>query len=211
MTKANLEAVISGDLIGSRSSPGATGRAMETLRRAADRLGSATGHELRFTRFRGDGWQVHLPDPGAGLLAMVYLRAALQAGDPGLATRIALGIGAPEHGGTNDLSDASGGAFVASGTALDTLPRTRTLAVAGTGVGPGEEAIVALLDPLTAGWTPEQAEAVALALLPPGTTQDKIARGLGITRQAVQRRLAGAHFRALQPAIAAFAHLGARP
>ena len=59
-------------------------------RRALLRL---EGADTRFTRYRGDGWQMHvaLPRPGAphGARAVARLRAA----DAGLATRAAIGIG----------------------------------------------------------------------------------------------------------------------
>lgn len=53
-------------------------------------------------------------------------------------------------------------------------------------------------------WTPEQAEAVSLALDPRERhTQAEIAETLGVTRQAVQARLSGAGWDALAGAVTA--------
>ena len=81
--------ILTGDLIGStRSTPRATTAAMTALADAADTISAMTGAATRFTRSRGDGWQLYLPD------TTYALRATPQT----LSTRIAIGVG-PVNGG----------------------------------------------------------------------------------------------------------------
>ena len=205
MTLHPESAVLTGDLIGSRhASAGQVDAALSQLRAAAADFGRRHGLDLRFTRSRGDGWQVLVADPALTLDAVLVLLARLRAAQTGIATRVAVGLGPVTTAGTRDLSDAEGAAFVASGDALEAMSRRHDLAIAGAGVGPAEVAILALCGVQVRRWTAAQAEAAALALLHPEATQDDLAGQLGITRQAVQNRLAGAGLAALELAVAAF-------
>ena len=88
-----LYAVFTGDLIGSRQTPaGAVNGAIETLKITAQDLGNMYGFDPRFTRNRGDGWQILLPDPRRCLTTYLALNARLKAAEPKLDTRIAIGI-----------------------------------------------------------------------------------------------------------------------
>lgn len=202
----NLHAVLTGDLVASRSS-GSTpvAAAMDTLARAATEF--CKDHDLpgpRFTRFRGDGWQILLTRPGLALDAALFLLARLRAADLDIETRIAIGVGTVDTPGTRDLSDADGPAFHVAGDLLDQIGRRRRLTIGGAGIGPWQIAALDLVDHLSLAWSAPQAEAVALALAPAGPTHDVIATGLGITRQAVQSRLSGAGFGYLDSSLAAF-------
>lgn len=204
MEKQSIYAVLTGDLIESRKASDAKVSAtFEALQAAAADFGQMRGQDLRFTRFRGDGWQVLLSDPGATLDAMLFLTARLRATGTPLATRIAVGVGPINTAGSGDLSDASGPAFFTSGGLIDQLSPKRQFAIAGDGIGPSEVAIIALAEFISAGWTANQAEAVAHALHKTPRTHDKIAQSIGITRQAVQNRLAGAGFSYLETALSA--------
>lgn len=203
MAEANVSAVLTGDLIGSRQhETSCIDDAMATLSRAAHAFGTAWGLELRFTRFRGDGWQVHVRTAGLVLDATIFLAASLRGAGHDIDTRISAGIGPVETLGTADLSDASGSAFFVSGDRLDRIGKRRFI-VAGTGIGDWQAAVFDLAAWHVDGWTAAQAEAVALALIDTGT-QEHIARQLGVTRQAVQDRLAKAGFSALDTALHAF-------
>ena len=199
----NLHAVLTGDLIASRrSSLEANERGMSILRAAARQFGDAWALDLRFTRFRGDGWQVLLENPQLVLDAMIFIRARLMAGELSMDTRVSAGIGPIDTSGTDDLSDATGQAFFVSGDHLDHARKRRFL-IAGAGVGPWQNAAVTLIEELVSGWTAAQAEAAAISLLG-DMTQEDIAKQLGVTRQAVQMRLAGAGYAALGDALHAF-------
>lgn len=200
-----VSTVITGDLIGSRSvTADALDAAFDTLSTAAADFGQDWGLDLRFTRYRGDGWQVVVTDPHLTLHAILFIIARLRAGHPGINTRLSIGIGPVETFGTHDLSDANGTAFVISGQHLDKMSRKRTLAIAGYGIGATHAAIIGFTEFITSTWTAAQAEAVALAMRDFPRTQNDIAAELGITRQAVQSRLASAGLAYFENAIHAF-------
>jgi hypothetical protein len=190
---SSVAAVLTGDLVGStRAGPTAVEAAMAALGAGAQVVAGWTGADTRFTRFRGDGWQIYLEDPGLAFRACLYLTACLRAGDAGLATRIAAGIGAVAELPAGRLDSAGGAAFELSGHALDTMPRGRRLVLAAPAL-PGEAAgVFALADALSRHWTAKQAEALTLALAPGAPSQSEMAAKLGITQQAFAIRLNGA-------------------
>ena len=197
-------AVVTGDLIGStRATPGALERAMEVLAAVAGEIAAwPPGADTRFTRFRGDGWQILVADAALGLRAALLAIARLRAAGAGLATRAAIGIGRVDSIGTASLADARGPAFEASGRALDAMSRAHRLAIDGEGVAPLHHAVVDLLDERAGRWTPQQAEATALYLAPGNPTNAAIAPRLGISPQAVNYRLTGAGAPAARRALA---------
>ncbi len=185
-----LLAVLTGDLIASTRAPAAAQEAsMACLAATAGRIAHWPGGlPPRFTRHRGDGWQIVAP-AGFGLRAALVLAAALKARLGLPATRVALGLGPASSLGTADLRDARGPAFEASGHALDTMDRQRLLAMAGVGVTPLHQALLRLMDLQLARWTAPQAEIAAEALHPEAPTLADLATRHGITPQAVSERM----------------------
>jgi hypothetical protein len=175
---------------------------MALLETAAMRISASS----RFTRYRGDGWQIFLKDPGQFLWAAVYLNAVLKADPDGLPTRISIGLGTVETLGPRDLSQSSGSAFVHSGRALDALHgKGRTLILTGEATDAIQRSLVAFIEDRMQSWSREQAEVVALKLLPDDLpTQKEISATLGISRQAVAARLEAAGFALISNACVAF-------
>lgn len=206
MADSKTYAVLVGDLIDSRRlTPGQLDQALSTLGAAAEDLGYTT-----FTRFRGDGWQVLVPEPAKAVTAMVFMRARLKASGPSLDTRIGLGIGAVATTGTKDLSDATGEAFFLAGDALESADKVHFV-VAGKGMGDWQSTVVRLLDEIVSDWTSAQAEAFALYLSGTARHAD-IAQALNISRQAAQKRLAGAKYLSVEGALRVFEkEFGAAP
>jgi hypothetical protein len=186
-----VAAVLTGDLIGSTdASSEAVESAMSLLSLTAHRIWPYT----RFTRYRGDGWQIYLDNPGLGLASMLLLATTLRAAG-GIETRIALGLGAAKVESSMSLATASGSAFVASGRALDDLKPPRRLALAGEGVDKLHMRLIAMIDRQTSSWSTEQAEVIAMLLSPKGApTQSLMADRLGVSRQAVAARIHAAGF-----------------
>jgi hypothetical protein len=200
-----ITAILTGDLIGSTEAPPeALERAMEVLAEAALGLSGWTGADTRFTRYRGDGWQMHVAEPSLALRAALVLIARLRAADAGLATRATIGLGPIDGLGTASLADGRGPAFEASGHALDRMRHGRRLAIDGAGVTTLHRIIVELLDAWAQHWTAEQAEAAALYLHPDNPTLADIAPRLAISPQAVNYRLSGAGGPAIRRALRAW-------
>jgi hypothetical protein len=203
----SIHAVLTGDLVASAdSTPESVDMAVRALEEAAEQVRIWSGHDTHFTRFRGDGWQLYLNAPGLSLAAVLSLVSVLRTRRMGLETRIAVGFGAINLLGTGEqgLADASGEAFNLSGRALDDMARHKRIVLAGPVVRRWQEALFEMAVWIAGRWTPEQAEAVGLALDPrEHRTQAEIAEILGVTRQAVQARLSGAGWDALAGAVSA--------
>lgn len=208
-------AVLTGDLIGStETAPEAVEAAMARIKTVADRISKMAS----FERHRGDGWQLYLESPGIALAVMLLIAADLRAVG-GLESRIALGLGGAYFNSfknlfaVRDLYAANGSAFVSSGRALDKMPKSQRLALAGEGTDILHQRLISMIDDRISNWSREQAEAVALALSPEGAlTQSQIAARLGISRQAVAARLHAAGFSQINGAATDFLHkFGAEP
>jgi hypothetical protein len=214
-------AVFTGDLIGSsKASPLKLEATMANLAGTAQFLTEFTGADTKFTRFRGDGWQMVLSSPESYLRAVALIFARLKADDQTLSTRFAVGVGAVDSFGTSDLRDAKGPAFEYSGRALDGLTRDRDLAIT---IGPddpvaflgrtenrprmdgtiawSDAAILSIFSFIVSRWTRAQAEAVAVTLEHDMEKQGTVAAKLGITRQALNLRLTGAGYGPILTAI----------
>lgn len=198
-----IAAVLTGDLIGSTAAGGdALGIAMAELAAAAAEIATwQGGSDTRFTRYRGDGWQLVITDrPWLCLRAALCLAARLRAkGAP--ATRVAIGLGETGNLGGESLADASGPAFELSGKALEDMGRTHWLGLAGPAVTTSDAIITRLIEERARRWSPQQAEAVALALDPDNPTLADLATHLGISPQAVSYRLNGAGASAIRRAL----------
>lgn len=179
---------------------------MATLAEAAKIIGEVIGHDLRFTRFRGDGWQVHLLNPRDFLWIAVYLNAILRSNpETYLTSRMAIGLGTTNQLGPNGLSEASGSAFVSSGRGLDSMATGRTLALNGDGTDNIQRCALAFVDDRIAAWSPEQAQVVRLEMEPTESrTHADMARILNISRQAVSSRLQAAGGRLMMETLGAF-------
>ncbi len=196
-------AVLTGDFIGSAET-GATAlqSSMHEVASIAFEINHWPGNrDTRFTRSRGDGWQLVLYQPGDCLRAALMLQARLRAVPEAIPTRISIGVGPAESLGTTDLSDASGAAFTASGQGLDQMYRLQRLAIRCGRLTPFLQSLVTLSDEVARRWTREQAEAICLALQPGNPTLAEMAEELAISKQAVNYRLTGASLRALRLAL----------
>lgn len=202
-------AVLTGDLVDSSKLSAAESRAaLQTLQEAAERFAATVdgAPPAALDTFRHDSWQWPAPRPELAVRAALYLRAALKMTSPPkrkLDTRIAIGIGTVEELDTQRVSNSRGPAFTASGKALDGMKDRRLTLAAAQELQPALEELasgsIPLLDCIVSGWTPKEARVVRGALL--GWTQEQTAEhwppdsdGKRITRQAVGRSLARAHW-----------------
>lgn len=203
------QAVLTGDLVASRTyGARAVDDAMRFLSTTADDIAgwhlteTMAVQDTRFTRYRGDGWQMIVSIAHFGLRAAIFAYARLAARPELPETRIAVGIGTVDRLPGPDLSAADGPAFAVSGHTLGRMARGERLKLAGHGVNECWSALTRLLDDRLQDWTPEQAEAVALAIVPGAPTQAELATRLGISPQAVSSRLTGARWPSIRHVLA---------
>lgn len=203
-------AVLTGDLIGStRAAPEAVDAAMAALAATAGTITDWAGADTRFTRFRGDGWQIYLAKPALTLRATLLLIARLRAGGSGLQTRLSIAVGPVDRLGEVGLAAAAGAAFTLSGRNLDQMQATSTFIYAEPALpDTWKAATLDLAHWMARNWTREQAEAVSLALDQPRPTDEVLARRLNISRQAFQARLKGSGLMAASSALNTFENDG---
>ena len=197
-------AVLTGDLVNSTGlGPAKVERAFRALEDcAALQADWAGGRSLHFTRHRGDGWQVALPEPKYALRAALCFRAALRAEGEDFDSYIGLAEGeAPEDIGP-DLNEETEEVFVASGDALDMIKLLSLGERLQHASGGALQATTLLADYISQGWTPPQASAI-LPFLSPGTPPHytEIAKALGKSRQSVTKSLEAAGYQVLRDAL----------
>lgn len=200
-----IATVLTGDLIASTQlGQEAVDGAMAVLEAVASHEAQISGLDIRFARFRGDGWQMYCPDAARVFRLTVLVLANLHSRPKLAQTRLAVATGKVDRLPRTGLTSASGEAFIWSGHKLDGMPKKRL-------IGYGQEADAIWQKPLfhylewqSSRWSTEQAEAVALAFRDAPPVKHNVANHLGISRQAAESRLEGAGFGPLIDADRAF-------
>lgn len=200
-------AVITGDVIDSRQvrdRPRLYELLDDTLAALAARYGG------RAERFRGDAFQLALPDPRPAMAVAIALRAALiehSDAEQRWDARLAVAVGPARWHGERRLTDADDAPFVHSGQSLDALaegPARLSLTLLDEGDDDGLALLVRYLDDLVAGWSPYAAEVVRLRL-EAERSQQALAERLGIRQPSVHKRLRVARWPLLADTLAYFA------
>ena len=202
-------AVITGDIVRSSTlDPAERAGLLSEIKRVSQALQDKFPGEViePVDVFRGDGWQLVVNHPERALRVGLFFRAWIRTHLPQgrrLDTRMAVAVGRVTSVPTNRVSEGDGEAFRASGRALDQLREPLRLALvvpptATPGLAGALEAFAPALDALVQGWTERQARAVLARLH--GATQEAIAHTWPetITRQAIARHLAKAHWPAVE-------------
>lgn len=198
----NDAAVLTGDLIGSRKAgQQATDRAIEAIADTA-RLAAAP-----FARHRGDGWQVLLMQPEMALRFALLVTARLRSLKAPL-SRFSVGIDEIAVERAQSLAAEAGNAFVVSGEVLDEMPKRSVFGIASKTRKLTEMtwAAARLTDQVARKWTPQQAEAMVLALAISEPSGVSIAKSLGISPAAASYRLQGANWWEVKAVVSAFEH-----
>ena len=194
-------AVLTGDLIDSRAlPPAALQQSFDVLQATAGDIATWQSAPTLFTRYRGDGWQLILTKPKLALRASFQILAAVQSLGAGHATRIAVAEGEGRFT-PPDLADATGDAFVTSGQGLDKMEHNIRLFHP---KGGEKAALFRLAGHIAEGWTVAQSRALALSLAPDRQPHAETAKLLQISRQAVEKSLAAAGFRAIEDALTSY-------
>ena len=194
----NIATVLTGDLIAStQAGQDAVDGAMMVIEEVARHEADLSGLDIRFARFRGDGWQMYCPEAARVFRLTVLVLANLHS-CPALAqTRLAVATGAVATLPQNGLASASGEVFSLSGRELDGMGTERLVFSSQTEDAKWQTSLFSYLNWQSSRWSPQQAEAVALAFLHNPPNRRDLAEKLGISRQAATARLDGAGFEPL--------------
>lgn len=202
--------VLTGDVVGSQQIKDKA-RLSQTLDEALAML--ETRLDARGDRYRGDGFQVAVPNPADAVTAAVLLRAALIRQSPSRQrmwdARIAVGIGPGEIPDAGRFAAADGEAFVLSGKRLDALSDTTERLAITTSLSELDAELALLTrfaDDILSHWSHFSAEVVALSLLH-GESQQALAQRLERTQPTINRRLARARWPLIRDYLA---HVGVR-
>lgn len=201
----HLAAVLTGDLIGStQAGQAATDAAIELIQSVALDRETVHGADVRFARYRGDGWQVYCSDPSRVFRISVLILASLHSRPDLPRTRLSAACGAVSSLPETGLASASGDVFTLSGRGLDTIKRRRIVYNQVDGQGAWKAALFHQLEWQAFRWSPEQAQAIAMSFRLDPPHPGKSAEELGISRQAFSARLDGAGYSPLWEADHAF-------
>lgn len=184
-------AVLTGDFVKSRS---IAGEQYDTVLYQLEQLlvsqAEASGCSYNF--YRGDAFQILLPQPQQAVKLTLYIRLTLLS----LARDCKISIGLGEV--TNlrqDVKSASGPAFTLSGNGLDQLAGGQRLAIHCQ--QPLLQDVLAvplqMADNMLSKLTARQAEALLLYFLTPGSSHENIAVKLGTSRANVTKLLNNTH------------------
>ncbi|MDW5375326.1 hypothetical protein R6258_00210 [Halomonas sp. HP20-15] len=193
----NTIAVLTGDIVGSQqvSDKPHLSRTLDDALTLLERRFAA-----RSDRYRGDGFQIAVSDPGDGVTAAVLLRAALIQQSPSRQVtwdaRIAVAVGGGEVPDAARFAEAEGDAFVRSGRSLDALGETPQRLVVVTGKPALDEHLALLTrfaDDILCHWSRYSAEVAYHSLLH-DESQQALARRLERTQPTINRRLVAARW-----------------
>jgi hypothetical protein len=141
--------------------------------------------------FRGDEFQVFVPNPKDALRCAVLLRLTLMKRVKGADARVSVGIGKYKQIETELRKTAKGEAFQLSGRALKDMDEERLkLSLPDTvEANPSRDLLIRHLDSIITGLSEKQAEVLFPRLLYPELTQDALSVKTGIHRRSLASRL----------------------
>jgi hypothetical protein len=193
--------VLTGDLIAStEAGHAATDAAISLIESVAKSENKLDWTEVRFARFRGDGWQIYCSNPVRVFRITVLILANLHSQPVLPRTRISAATGPVSFLPNTGLASASGQVFTTSGQSLDAMTTQKLVFNTEEHGWPWKSALFSYLEWQSSRWSPEQAEAVAIAFRHNPPRPRDVARALGISRQAAAARLQGAGYAPLSDA-----------
>jgi hypothetical protein len=202
---SKIAAVLTGDLIAStKVGQDAVDGAMAVLEGIANHEAQISGLDIRFARFRGDGWQMYCPSFTKAFRLTMLVLANLHSRPALVQTRLAVATGPVKTIPTIGLASAGGEVFSLSGRELDSMKTERLAFFSQVPDAKWQKPLFSYLDWQSSRWSPQQAEAVALAFHQNPARPRDVASALGISRQAAQARLSGAGYEPLLDADIAF-------
>ncbi|WP_223034991.1 SatD family protein [Hanstruepera marina] len=143
--------------------------------------------------YRGDSFQIEIKDIYNCFINAVYIKACVKM-IKGLDVRMAIGIGSKTYTGAS-VTESNGSAFQNSGDLLEFLKQTKTnLKIKGAGSIDNElNLYLKLINILMDNWSVNSAEVVKLHLENKNKIQKEIAEIIGISQDAVSKRMKRAY------------------
>jgi hypothetical protein len=179
-------AVITGDIIHSgKISPDFW---LGELKSVLNRYGT---YPVNWEIYRGDEFQLELPDVENAFLVAVHIKSAIKK-NKGLDVRVSIGIGEKSYEAER-ITESNGSAFIRSGRGLGSLKQNKIT----LNIDSGNEKIDHTLNLMfrLAGkgfmdnWTPASSETVKMMIENPDKNTSEIAQILKIEQSAVSKRL----------------------
>lgn len=184
--------ILTGDVVGSKRRQ--TDSWLEPLRQLLSRHGkSPAAWEI----YRGDEFQIEIPDPAGALIAAFEIRALMRSLK--LDARISIGLGEKDYIGRT-VTESNGSAFVHSGELFEKLKSQKTTLGLNSGRPSFDEPLnlmLRLATPIVSGWLPQQAAYVLEAIRHPELSQEELGQRLDINQAAVSGRRKRAQFELL--------------
>lgn len=205
---AALQAVITGDVVRSRTLPSeARMRLEDHISGAFSALRSRYDASLPYpvAIFSGDSWQAYVQKPGEAIRIGVHLYCSLVSTHQ-LRSRMAIAVNTVDFLNEENLSASDGEAFRQSGLALREMAKDARFAISlPGGIAPifehALDEVIDVCNHLARDWTQGQAQAVSLRLLYPEASQKELAEKWTphpIKQPAVSQFLSAAHWDLLE-------------
>ncbi|GAA3786840.1 hypothetical protein GCM10022271_19240 [Corallibacter vietnamensis] len=184
-----MTSVITGDIINStkHSNPNVW---LTSLKQALEQVSSNTNN---WEIFRGDSFQIEISDINQSFISAVYIKACIKM-IKGLDVRMAIGFGHKTFNG-NTVTESNGSAFQNSGNLLEILKQSKTnLKLKGIPNIDNElNLYLKLIGILMDNWSVNSAEIVKLHLENENKIQKELAKIIGISQDAVSKRMKRAY------------------
>ncbi|AXB56975.1 hypothetical protein [Flavobacterium fluviale] len=184
-----MTSVITGDIIGSRQQK--SDHWVDDLKNILAPFGSTPN---KWEVYRGDEFQIEIPNPEDALLAAILVKAHLRAIKSD--ARMSIGFGDKTHNAKR-ISESNGSAFIHSGELFETLKKQKVTLALRTGDNGFDEKLNLMLQlalTFMDSWLVQSAEFVAVAIENPTLSQEELGQKLGINQAAVSRRQKRAQF-----------------
>lgn len=183
-------AVITGDIINSQSQ--SPQKVIALLTNYLNKFGTSPKF---WEIYRGDEFQLKLPEPESALLTSIYFKSLLKS-LMGLDVRIGIGLGI-ENYNAKKITQSNGSAYINSGRVFEQSKTNKTNLIIKSDSSSFDTAINLMLQlalTFMDNWTPTSAATVGYVLENPGKSQQEIAEELKVSQSTVSQRLNRANF-----------------
>lgn len=184
-----MTSILTGDIVNSRKNQNIDW--LDGLKALLNTFGKSPKY---WQIYRGDSFQLEIKNPEMAFYAVLKIKSHLKS-TLNIDVRISIGIGNKEFN-SDKITESNGEAFVNSGYAFDNYLKKQSVSIKSPWQEIDEKLNVAFdLALLTIdSWTQNSAEVFEISLTSKETTQNKIAKILGITQGSVSERQRRAGF-----------------